>query len=127
MGRVGRPFQGRQREERRRQARKDRARAGRPNIRRYTFSVREGSQIDDWLQSSPNQSEYMRESILDARRLRNIGAEMRAVENELLAVKKARKLEWEYMQNEITNLRHALGDHLMTPDLNCEACMAVLS
>ena len=63
MGRVGRPFQGRRREEARRQAKKDRAAAGNKSQVRFTISVEKYSTEWSLIEPNKNRSEFIRECV----------------------------------------------------------------
>ena len=63
MGRGGRPFQGRRREEARRQARHDRARAGKKEQVRFTISVEKYSTEWSLIEPQKNRSEFIRECV----------------------------------------------------------------
>lgn len=63
MGRVGRPFQGRRRDEARRQAKKDRAAAGNKSQVRFTISVEKYSTEWSLIEPNKNRSEFIRECV----------------------------------------------------------------
>ena len=63
MGRVGRPFQGRRREQARRQARIDRAAAGKAEQVRFTISVEKYSREWSLIEPQANRSEFIRECV----------------------------------------------------------------
>ena len=63
MRRVGRPFQGRRREEARRQARIDRAGAGKAEQVRFTISVEKYSREWSLIEPQENRSEFIRECV----------------------------------------------------------------
>ena len=63
MGRVGRPFEGRKREEDRRQARIDKKTAGPKEQVRYTINVRKNSREWMLLDASDNRSEFIRKCV----------------------------------------------------------------
>ena len=63
MGRVGRPFQGRRREEARRQARHDRARAGKKEQMRVTISVEKYSPEWSVIEPQKNRSQFIRDCV----------------------------------------------------------------
>jgi len=63
MKRVGRPFQGRRREEARRQARIDRAAAGKAEQVRFTISVEKYSREWSLIEPQVNRSEFIRECV----------------------------------------------------------------
>ena len=79
MGRVGRPFEGRQREEARRQARIDRHQAGKKEQVRYTISVEKNSREWSLIEPRKNKSEFIRECVREyyplSRQLRELMAE----------------------------------------------------
>jgi len=63
MGRVGRPFQGRRREEARRQARHDRARAGKKEHVIFSVSVKKYSLEWSLIEPYKNRSKFIRECV----------------------------------------------------------------
>ena len=63
MGRVGRPFQGRRREEARRQAKKDRDAAGKKDQVRFTISVEKYSLEWSLIEPYKNRSKFIRECV----------------------------------------------------------------
>ena len=63
MRRVGRPFEGRQREQARRQARIDRHQAGKKEQVRYTISVEKNSREWSLIEPRSNKSEFIRECV----------------------------------------------------------------
>jgi len=83
MGRVGRPFQGRRREEARRQARIDRAAAGKAEQVRFTISTEKYSREWSLIEPQSNRSEFIRMCVREYPTLSKQVREFKA-ENDLL-------------------------------------------
>ena len=111
MGRVGRPFQGRRREEARRQARIDRARAGKAEQVRYTISVEKYSREWSLIEPHSNKSKHIRECVREYPTLLREVARLKA-ENALCEEDKIlqRSLKREAM-DEVIRLRSILESH----------------
>jgi hypothetical protein len=115
MGRVGRPFKGRQREEERRATRAARAQGTPRRWVRYTINVEEGSDIAQTLGNKSNVSDFIRGCIRDNPSLNREVQELRRTKNNL-------QTQLETWETEIHEYRHALGLHSEKPAWGCPAC-----
>ena len=111
MGRVGRPFQGRRREEARRQARIDRAAAAPKKKVRFTISVEKYSLEWSLIEPHQNRSEFIRECVRNypthSRTIQELKAEIAAlVVDKHLQMKLKREA-----QDEVFRLREVLESH----------------
>jgi hypothetical protein len=107
MGRVGRPFQGRRREEARRQARIDRARAGTGEQVRFTISVEKYSTEWSLIEPQKNRSEFIRECV---RKYPTFTRRLHELQQEL-AVCRSMAKERRAAVNEVCRLRDLLEEH----------------
>lgn len=107
MARVGRPFEGRKRNEARRQAKIDKNRSGPREVVRYTISVRKNSREWSLLEPRENRSEFIREVVREypthLRTIRDLKAEIAEYETQV-------KMLREY-QREFFRLREILEAH----------------
>lgn len=111
MARVGRPFEGRQREEARRQARIDRNRVSKKDMIRYTINVRECSTEWSLIQPQKNRSEFIRKCVREYPTLlrKEAAADAKLAEYELLvAIYGKEKRE---AVAEVIRLRRLLEQH----------------
>ena len=118
MGRVGRPFEGRKREEERRQRRLDRAIAkkNRRQMMRYTICVRDGTKEAKLLglvamAKEGNVSEYVRKTIGEHGPLKRENTELQIQVVELMESKQLLRERWNEAQHELSRLRGLLEDH----------------
>ena len=107
MGRVGRPFQGRRREEARRQARIDRARAGKKEQVRFTISVEKYSTAWSLIEPQNNKSEYIRECV---RKYPTFTRRLHELQQELAVCRSLAKQRREAI-NEVHRLQDILDAH----------------
>ena len=107
MGRVGRPFQGRRREEARRQARHDRARAGKKEQVRFTISVEKYSTEWSLIEPQKNRSEFIRECV---RKYPTFSRRLAELQRELALCRVMQK-ERRAAVNEVCRLRDILEQH----------------
>jgi len=111
MGRVGRPFQGRRREEARRQARIDRAAAGKAEQVRFTISVEKYSREWSLIEPQENRSEFIRECVRKYPTLSKQVREFKA-ENDILEAQVEQLIEAHVKAMvERDRLRKILEDH----------------
>ena len=112
MKRVGRPFEGRKRNEARRQARIDKNRAGPKEVVRYTISVRKNSREWSLLEPQENRSEFIRKIVREypthLRTIRDLKAEIAEYETQV-------KMLREYQQ-EFFRLREIVDAHSIEVD-----------
>ena len=113
MGRVGRPFQGRRREEARRQARIDRAKAGRKDQVRFTISVEKHSREWSLIEPQKNRSEFIRECVRNyptlLRQVAKLEDEKRWSETQAIYRREA--------VAECVRLRNLLEQHSINPEV----------
>jgi hypothetical protein len=111
MGRVGRPFEGRRREEARRQRRIDRARAGKREQERFTISVEKYSLEWSLIEPQRNRSEYIRKCVRMYPALSRTVQELKAVIAVLEADKELQRSLKREAQDEVFRLREILESH----------------
>ena len=113
MGRVGRPYQGRRREEARRQARIDRAKAGRKDQVRFTISVEKHSREWSLIEPQKNRSEFIRECVRNyptlLRQVAKLEDEKRWSETQAIYRREA--------VAECVRLRNLLEQHSINPEV----------
>ena len=107
MGRVGRPFQGRRREEARSQASPDRARAGKKEQVRFTISVEKYSTEWSLIEPQKNRSEFIRECV---RKYPTFSRRLAELQRELALCRVMQK-ERRAAVNEVCRLRDILEQH----------------
>ena len=107
MRRVGRPFQGRRREEDRRKARIDRARAGKAEQVRFTISVEKYSREWSLIEPNANRSEFIRECV---RKYPTLSKQVRELQAEI-ALCRSRDEERRAAILEVNRLHHLLEEH----------------
>ena len=87
MGRVGRPFEGRKREQLRRQARIDRHQVGKKEQVRFTISVEKHSREWSLIEPRSNKSEFIRQCVREyptlSRKVRELMAENDILETQV--------------------------------------------
>jgi uncharacterized phage infection (PIP) family protein YhgE len=118
MGRVGRPFEGRKREEERRQRRKDRAQAkkNQGQMMRYTICVRDGTREADLLSlvsmaKDGNVSEYVRKTISGYGPLTKEVTELNEKVAELVEINHHLRQDKNALLDEVARLRKLLDEH----------------
>ena len=107
MGRVGRPYKGRQREQARRQARIDRAAAGKKEQVRFTISCEKYSAEWSLIEPRSNKSEFIRECVRRyptyTRRLNELQQELAQCRT-LLAMHRSQSLELQELRNTLVRI-----------------------
>ena len=112
MERVGRPFQGRRREEDRRQARINRERAGKAQQVRFTISVEKYSREWSLIDPHDNRSEFIRECV---RKYPTLSKQVRELKAEI-AVCRSRDEERRAAIAEVNRLHYLLETHSVVID-----------
>lgn len=117
MGRVGRPFEGRRREEARRQARIDRAKAGKAEQVRFTISVEKYSREWSLIEPHRNRSEFVRECVREYPDLNRRVIELKLDKDISEADYKLLRTRYTDALTEIARLNDLLKEHSINPDL----------
>lgn len=116
MGRVGRPFQGRRREEARRQARIDRAAAGKAEQVRFTISTEKYSREWSLIEPQENRSEFIRMCVREyptlSKQVRELTWENAESEAQMVFLRQFKREALE----ELERLRTILRDHSIEVD-----------